>query len=123
MKITPGQKAILNALLHELLRLRDGDKCLRCSGRVWLQMSHIYPKGTHRRLEFDPTNLKLLCHKCHIPWWHANPKEAWDWLEATLPKDRLHKLRAAAYSTARVTMDYHVQKHALEAEIARLKAN
>lgn len=94
MKPNTIQKREMNGLLHQILRLRDGAFCLRCgeTNQELLQMSHIYPKGTHGRMEFNPDNVKLLCHMCHV-WWHANPKDAKIWLATKLSKDRLERLK------------------------------
>lgn len=93
MKPTPTQKKKLYALLHELVRLRDGAACLKCSKTEGLQLSHIYPKGRYRGMEFVDLNTKLLCTSCHIFWWHRNPIEAVEWINQKLPKERMDKLK------------------------------
>ena len=50
--------------------------CLRCGKVNWLQVSHIEPKGQFPHLEFDVDNAFALCYRCHLHWWHKNPREA-----------------------------------------------
>jgi 5-methylcytosine-specific restriction endonuclease McrA len=78
-------KRRLNRLIHEILVLRDG--CCQYCGRTGdgLHASHVMNKGRWRNLEFDLINLKLLCYKCHINWWHKEPKEPADWFIAKWP--------------------------------------
>ena len=59
-------------------------------------MSHIYPKGRYRKMQFDPDNVKALCLGCHLYWWHKHPIEAKDWAEKTLGKVRLRQLKKQA---------------------------
>lgn len=120
MKLTTQQKQTLYRLLRELLVARDKEKCLRCGLTERLQMSHIYPKGKHRRMEFDPDNLKLLCVGCHLYWWHKNPIEAWEWLQMKLPQERIKKLKLRANTVDKSTFDYNLHKLFLEQEIKKL---
>lgn len=93
MKPSKTQKKALYELLHKLVRLRDGEKCLKCLKTDRLQLSHIYPKGRYRLMEFVPENVKLLCVGCHLYWWHRNPIEAHEWLKIKLDQARLAKLK------------------------------
>lgn len=120
-KLNAHQKKILHGLMKELLILRDGEKCLRCGKTTTLQMSHIYPKGHYRKMEFDPWNLKLLCMGDHLYWWHRNPMEARDWLASILPKDRLEYLKTRSLVIDKTPIDYNLIKLDLENEIKKLK--
>ena len=72
-------KRRIRAIIHDILVLRDGC-CQRCGrGGSGLHASHVMNKGRWFNLEFDLLNLKLLCYKCHINWWHKEPKEPSDW--------------------------------------------
>lgn len=93
MKPTPTQKKKLYALLHEIVRLRDGAKCLKCGRTDKLQLSHIYPKGRYKLMEYLLGNVKLLCLSCHLFWWHKNPIEAHEWLSGVVSKERLAYLK------------------------------
>lgn len=120
-KLNAYQRKVLHGLMKELLILRDGEKCLKCTKTNALQMSHIYPKGHYRRMEFDPYNLKLLCVGCHLYWWHRNPMEARDWLASVLPNDRLDYLKTRSLVTGGPLPDYNLIKLDLENEIRKLK--
>lgn len=113
MAITKYQKSVLNKLLHEYLALRD-KKCLRCGKTESLQLSHIYPKGRYRKLEFDPDNVKLLCYSCHLGWWHKNPLQAADWLGTVIPKERLNRLRLRSQVTGKGMREYKLLKLMIE---------
>lgn len=113
------QKKELNRLLHKLVRARDGEYCLRCGASTYLQLSHIYPKGKHRKMEFEPENVKLLCRGCHLYWWHKSPIEAWRWLETVLPKDRIKRLDFRANTVDKSRFDFRLHKLFLESEIKR----
>ena len=118
MKITKYQKAKLNGLLRELIKKRDGYRCLRCDKdgeHNVLHSSHIYPKGSNRGLEFDLDNLKFLCFHCHYYWWHKHPIEAGDWIKRKLPKNRLRRL--ANKKEQVIKMDYKKLKKKLEEQI------
>lgn len=117
---TVHEKKVLNALLHQLCRLRDGEICVRCKKTERLQLSHIYPKGRYRRLEFDSDNVKLLCVGCHLYWWHKNPLEAKEWLQIAFPPKRLDRLKAITLSRDMWSFDYKIFKLLLEQDIAKL---
>lgn len=124
--MTKGQKSKLNKLLAEACRLRDGYKCLRCGKTSVLQTSHIYPKGKHRRLEYDLDNVKTLCSGCHLFWWHRSPVEAWEWLSTTISPARLQRLKKVSNSRDKVFYDinyYNNKKDELEAFIRQQKEN
>ena len=114
--ITKIQKKELNALIHEILELRD-KRCLRC-GNLNLQASHIYPKGRYRKMEFEPSNIISLCFGCHIGFWHKNPREANEWVESKLPKQWLDKLKLMAQSGAG-TREFKLLKIALTKELEK----
>lgn len=103
--MSPHQKAEIYKLLRELVRLRDGGACLRCGRTEQIQLSHIYPKGTHRKMELEPENLKFLCLKCHLFFWHKSPVEAWEWLEKTVDRGRLNRLKLQANTINKNQMD------------------
>lgn len=96
MKPTATQKKKLYELLQKLVRVRDGERCLKCGKTERLQLSHIYPKGRYKLMEFLSKNVKILCVGCHLYWWHKNPIEAHEWLQEKLPKERLAWLKTAS---------------------------
>jgi hypothetical protein len=113
-------KSQIMSLIHELVVLRDGEKCLRCGKTERLQMSHIYPKGRYRRLELEPDNIKFLCFSCHLCWFHKNPIEARDWLDSVMPKNRLERLKLMSLDSSPNRLDLKLHKIFLEHEIKRL---
>jgi hypothetical protein len=119
--MTKAQRMELNGLLHRLCRLRDGEKCLKCGKTENLQLSHIYPKGRYRKLEFDSDNVKLLCYACHFSFWHKNPVVAHDWLELAVDKKRLDRLKLRSQIAGQGMKDYKTLKLVLECEISSLE--
>ena len=121
MKTPPPPKAILNDLLAKIIEKRDGKKCLKCGKLTPLHLSHIYPKGRHRRLEFEPDNLKFLCNSCHLFWWHRNPIEAKKWAEKVFEKMRLKRLDFIANKDRNTrSVDYKLIKIYLEQSLKKL---
>lgn len=108
--MTKYQIKELRKLQHEATILRDGEKCLKCGNTKTLCASHIYPKGTHRKMEFDPDNTKTLCYRCHMHWWHKSPIEAWEWIRETLPKERLDRLKLRSQVIDKSIQDYNLLK-------------
>jgi len=120
MKMSKSEKKTINGLLRKLIYARDGERCLHCNKTERLQMSHIYPKGRYRRMEFDPDNLKLLCYYCHLQWWHKNPIESHEWLQTVIPKKRLDRLKLCANTVNKSPFDFKLYKIFLEKEISSL---
>lgn len=79
----------LDELCRKIVRLRDDNKCQRCSKTVDgsdSQPSHIVPKGNGAsKRRFDLINIVLKCMYCHIHWWHKNPTEAGKWFAEKWP--------------------------------------
>ena len=117
--MTKSQKTELNKLLHQACVLRDSGRCLRCGTSEKLQMSRIYPKGTHRKMEYDLDNVKTLCWNCHFNWWHKSPVEAWRWLEKTISKERLTRLDIRANTVDKSPQDFKLLKIYLQQEIKK----
>lgn len=83
---SPRQKLIknLDTLVRLQVRARDNMVCQKC-GRQASDVSHVIPRGS-MRLRWDMTNLKMLCRRCHLYWWHKNPLEAAEWFKNTFPE-------------------------------------
>lgn len=86
----------VDLLIKEQVLERDGHACVRCGKTQGLAASHILPKGRYPRLRFELLNLLTMCTGCHIFWWHKNPIEAKQWLDAKYPMrfDQLQVLAA-----------------------------
>ena len=72
--------------LREAMHWRDGGVCLKCGSRDDIQMSHVYRRSQCGRLAFDLNNVKSLCGKCHLGWWHRNEAEGGVWFATKYPK-------------------------------------
>jgi len=89
----------LDSVCRKIVLHRDGWRCVRCGlldyegGR--LDASHVIPKKRGYHVRWVPENIKILCKKCHLSWWHTDPfAGAWleDLLERTDP-DRLERIK------------------------------
>lgn len=121
--MTKSQTRELDKLLREACFARDGHKCLKCGRTDQLAPSHIYPKGTYKKMRHDLDNVKTLCFQHHIHWWHKNPIEAWEWLQATLPKERLARLKLMAQTTFKGKEDVAAIRLYLRAMIKKYQDN
>jgi len=114
--MTKSERKELNALLHELLRLRD-KSCLRC-GNPEFQLSHVKPKGKYRKLEFDSKNILALCFSCHLGWWHKDVTEAGEWFEEKYP-ERYKYLLLRSQASGQGTRNYKLLKVFISEEIKK----
>ncbi len=87
------QRRNLDDMLRSLCFKRDGYKCLYCGKTTHLQMSHIFPRGEYPWMTYILDNVKTLCMRHHLFWWHKNPISAYLWLIKTLGSDRVEKLK------------------------------
>lgn len=84
-------------------------------------MSHIYPKGRYRKMQFDPDNVKALCLGCHLYWWHKHPIEAKEWAVKALGRARLNRLKKKANTIDKTLWNYEEIKIKLEKQIKEMK--
>ena len=114
-KKTERQKLIkkLDDLVREIVFSRD-KACVKCGKATTLQLSHVVGRR-NMTLRWDLKNLKALCTRCHLFWWHKEPMEAWQWFQYEFPyrADYLltHKNEISSYKV-----------HELEELYDRLKA-
>ena len=76
------------AMAKKVIYLRDLGQCQHCYKRVEgtnAHTSHVLPKSTHGALRYVLLNLKLLCYRCHLSFWHKNPVESGAWFRQTFP--------------------------------------
>lgn len=88
-KKTPRKiiKDRLEKLSKRIVYLRDDYTCQKCGkrdGRDY-QASHVIPVSAGNKLAWEPLNMKVLCHHCHLNWWHKNPMEAAAWFSEAFP--------------------------------------
>ena len=119
MKISKEEKKELNGFIHRILELKYG-KCLRCK-KPHFQASHIYPKGSYRKMEFDSKNIIPLCFFCHLYWWHKHPIEAHEWIKTALKPGQLRYLKLRSYATGKGSRDYIVLRLFLLKELEELQ--
>jgi 5-methylcytosine-specific restriction endonuclease McrA len=117
MKLSKHEKKELKELFHNVIMERDGHKCLKCDNEETLCASHIYPKGTYRKMEWDDENAVAFCVHCHIYWWHKNPIEAWEWLEKNIAPERLARLKLMTQTINKKPLDYKLIKVYLEQKL------
>lgn len=124
MSLTKYERNELRRLLREVVFERDGHKCVRCGKETTLAPSHVYPKGVYRRMEFDIDNVKTLCWRCHMKWWHVNIMDAKEWFEEKYP-ERAKRLKLRSMTTIRQKhpIDYKLIKLYLEQELEKFKAS
>ena len=74
-------------LAKQIAKARDGYTCQKC-GRTRpykIDGSHVVPVSLDGRLASDPINIKALCSRCHLHWWHVSPAEAGPWFIERFP--------------------------------------
>lgn len=79
----------LDELSKAVVKARDGYNCVKCGKAVQgsdRHASHVIPVSAGNKLRWDPLNMKVLCHHCHLSWWHKNPMDAAEWFESKYPE-------------------------------------
>ena len=79
----------LDKIVRQIILIRDEHKCQKCGEYVtgsFAHTSHVIPKGRCGALRWDLDNLKILCFRDHLQWWHLNPVEAGAWFTKKFPK-------------------------------------
>lgn len=116
-----SEQGTIKKLIREYVFLRDGEACFKCHrSNGTLAISHIYSVGSHKNMEFEVDNVKPLCYRCHICWWHKDIGPAWEWINSVLPKTRLDRLKMLS-QMSRTAPKYPELKLWLENEIKRIK--
>lgn len=89
-KKTPRQKLVLelDKLSKRIVYLRDNYTCQKCGkySKSDYQASHVIPVSAGNKLRWEPLNMKVMCHHCHLNWWHKNPMEAAAWFSEKFPE-------------------------------------
>lgn len=115
--MTKTERNKLKKLLREVMLKRDNHTCQAaergdCGGP--LQTSHIYPVGKYRKMAFMIDNVKTMCQRHHLYWWHKHPIEATEWISVKIPLKRLEKLKELANTIIREPLNYEEIKAELE---------
>lgn len=70
------------------VKLRDEYTC-QYTGEVVsgsnCHASHVLNVGTHKNMELDPTNMKVLSSYSHLHWWHKDVLHATEWFKNKFP--------------------------------------
>ena len=86
------------------VKMRDNYTC-QYSGKVCsgsdCHASHILNVGTHKCLELDPMNMKVLSSYYHLHWWHKDVLHATEWFKEKFP-DRYEYLMDKAKCKQRI---------------------
>jgi hypothetical protein len=71
------------------VKMRDNYTC-QYSGKECFgsdcHASHVLNVGTHKNMELDPTNLKVLSSYYHLHWWHKDVLHATEWFKQKFPE-------------------------------------
>jgi len=70
------------------VKLRDDYTCQRCGKQCSgsdCHASHVLNVGTHKNMELDVNNMKVLCSYCHLHWWHKDVLHATEWFKDKFP--------------------------------------
>ena len=85
---TQIKKLVTKALRNKMLS-RDHSKCQKCGKVVTgrnAHMSHVKSKGAYPSLKYELLNVKTMCMRCHLYWWHKEPLDANDWFRSKFPE-------------------------------------
>ena len=80
------------------VKLRDNYTCQHCKKEVTgnnCHASHVLNVGSHKNMEIDPTNMKVLCLRCHLKWWHLDILPATEWFKGEFPDRYDYLMRMA----------------------------
>ena len=71
------------------VKLRDNYTCQysgkECTGAD-CHASHVLNVGTHKALELDPSNIKVLSSYSHLHWWHKDVLHEQQWFQSKFPE-------------------------------------
>lgn len=74
-----------DALVREIVYIRDGYRCVKCGTGKALTPSHIRPRWKCSRMRWMAENILTMCAACHKYWWHKDPVAASAWLIVKYP--------------------------------------
>ncbi len=71
-------------------------------------------------MQWNPRNLKSLCFRCHLLWWHKNPLEASAWYKKAYPKNAEYLRKKSMENTGKKKhLDYEYNYKILTKEIKK----
>tara|TARA_R100001086_G_C11825645_1_gene255258 strand:- start:1092 stop:1520 length:429 start_codon:yes stop_codon:yes gene_type:complete len=81
------------------VKLRDNYTCQysgqECSGAN-CHASHVLNVGSHKNMQLDPTNMKVLTSYYHLHWWHKDVLHATNWFKYKFPKRYYYLMEMSA---------------------------
>ncbi len=80
------------------VKLRDDYTCQHCGKECSgsdCHASHVLNVGTHKNMELDPSNMKVLCSYCHLHWWHKDVLHATEWFKGKFLERYDYLMKAA----------------------------
>ena len=96
--------------------------CANCGGTWKLGGHHVVHKpacrGSRYGLRHDPSNIILLCGRCHTPWAHEREEDFLEWLRTHRPKQ--YAWREEQLATPLITSECSRTVEYLKEVIARL---
>lgn len=116
VKLTRRQcvKRTLWTALRDAMDRRDGGVCVKCGTMNDIQMSHVYRRSQCGRLAYDLQNVKSLCGKCHLGWWHRNEAEGGVWFAEKYPDrwEYLQRKKKEYQHLGTIPIDWYVERMA-----------
>ena len=88
----------LSAKAKACIKQRDNYTCQHCGKECSgsdCHASHVLNVGTHKNMEFDPSNMKVLCSYCHLHWWHKDVLHATEWYKSKFPERYDYLMKAS----------------------------
>ena len=79
------------------VKLRDDYTCQYSGKKVTgnnCHASHVLNVGTHKNMELDPTNMKVLSSYYHMHWWHKDVLHATEWFKEKFPERYIYLMEA-----------------------------
>ena len=104
------KKAVLKRTCDKLFseKIREAGVCAKCGSREYLQCAHIVSRR-YLQTRFDLDNALCLCRGCHL-FSHTHPAEWEVWLEDTLGRKYLKKLRDKALAYGKIDYEEIIYK-------------
>ena len=105
--LIPLKKLIkeLDKMWAEVIKARDGHKCVRCGKIEGLNAAHIFSRSL-KSVRWSLWNGITLCGGCHIFWAHKNPVEFTEFVKQRLGEQKYELLRQEARCIVKVTREY-----------------
>tara|TARA_R100000005_G_C4922067_1_gene154888 strand:- start:331 stop:756 length:426 start_codon:yes stop_codon:yes gene_type:complete len=101
------------------VKLRDNYTCQYCGKKVEgsnCHASHVLNVGTHKNMELDVMNMKVLCSYHHMHWWHKDVLHATEWFKEKFPDRYKYLMEQAKRKYKHSTADLAILHDETEAD-------